>query len=246
MSQLTDDVLRAMAADIVADVRRHAPEWTGVNESDPGVTILELFAFLTEQLLYRAPVPSHAHPLVNHLIANLTALSGHAAPANGLTRVRYFDGQFLSADDLRAEQDYFREKSRLQNRWLHGAGVVTGLSVTLDPGSAEDAEPVVHVSPGCAIAPDGELLRVETGCVARYLSASASTAFVVLRFVERPIRPVAAVGKQAEPSRIEEGVAIEITAFELPHTVTVARLERGDGRWRVDPTFSTLRPGLHA
>lgn len=32
----------------------HTPEWTNFNESDPGVTLLELFAFLTENILYRA------------------------------------------------------------------------------------------------------------------------------------------------------------------------------------------------
>ena len=32
----------------------HNPEWTNFNRSDPGVTLLELFAFLTESLLYRA------------------------------------------------------------------------------------------------------------------------------------------------------------------------------------------------
>jgi hypothetical protein len=29
------------------------PEWTNLNESDPGVTLIEAFAFLTENLLYR-------------------------------------------------------------------------------------------------------------------------------------------------------------------------------------------------
>src|SRR5881296_2395930 len=32
----------------------HTPEWTNFNRSDPGVTLIELFAFLTENLLYRA------------------------------------------------------------------------------------------------------------------------------------------------------------------------------------------------
>jgi len=32
----------------------YAPEWTDHNPSDPGITLLELFAFLTETLLYRA------------------------------------------------------------------------------------------------------------------------------------------------------------------------------------------------
>jgi hypothetical protein len=32
----------------------HTPEWTNFNQSDPGVTMVQLFSFLTENLLYRA------------------------------------------------------------------------------------------------------------------------------------------------------------------------------------------------
>jgi len=32
----------------------HNPEWTNYNRSDPGVTLVEVFAFMTESLLYRA------------------------------------------------------------------------------------------------------------------------------------------------------------------------------------------------
>src|SRR6266513_78762 len=38
----------------LARVPVHTPEWTNFNESDPGVTLIEVFAFLTESLLYRA------------------------------------------------------------------------------------------------------------------------------------------------------------------------------------------------
>jgi hypothetical protein len=38
----------------LARVPVHTPEWTNFNKSDPGVTVVELFAFLTESLLYRA------------------------------------------------------------------------------------------------------------------------------------------------------------------------------------------------
>jgi len=38
----------------LARVPVHNPEWTNFNHADPGVTILELFAFLGESLLYRA------------------------------------------------------------------------------------------------------------------------------------------------------------------------------------------------
>ncbi len=44
-------------ADLVAEARRlipvHDPVWTNHNPSDPGITLLELFAYLTELLLYR-------------------------------------------------------------------------------------------------------------------------------------------------------------------------------------------------
>ena len=40
--------------DALGRVPVHNPDWTNFNESDPGVTIVELFAFLTENLLYRA------------------------------------------------------------------------------------------------------------------------------------------------------------------------------------------------
>src|SRR2546430_1097270 len=37
----------------LARIPVHTPEWTNFNKSDPGVTIIEVFAFLTENLLYR-------------------------------------------------------------------------------------------------------------------------------------------------------------------------------------------------
>lgn len=38
----------------LARIPVHNPEWTNFNKSDPGVTLIELFSFLTENLLYRA------------------------------------------------------------------------------------------------------------------------------------------------------------------------------------------------
>jgi hypothetical protein len=38
----------------LARVPVHTPEWTNFNESDPGVTLVDMFAFLTESLIYRA------------------------------------------------------------------------------------------------------------------------------------------------------------------------------------------------
>jgi len=44
--QLVDDSL--------ARIPVHTPEWTNFNDSDPGVTLIQVFAFLTESMLYRA------------------------------------------------------------------------------------------------------------------------------------------------------------------------------------------------
>jgi hypothetical protein len=45
-----DDLLR----EALSRIPSHNPEWTNFNRSDPGVTILEVFSFLAESILYRA------------------------------------------------------------------------------------------------------------------------------------------------------------------------------------------------
>src|SRR5215210_4005498 len=38
----------------LARIPVHNPEWTNFNKSDPGVTLVEVFAFLAENILYRS------------------------------------------------------------------------------------------------------------------------------------------------------------------------------------------------
>lgn len=38
----------------LARIPVHNPEWTNFNDSDPGITIIQLFAFMTESMLYRS------------------------------------------------------------------------------------------------------------------------------------------------------------------------------------------------
>jgi hypothetical protein len=51
---LDDRRYQQLLNDSLARVPIHTPEWTNFNQSDPGVTLVQLFAFLTETLLYRA------------------------------------------------------------------------------------------------------------------------------------------------------------------------------------------------
>lgn len=44
-------------------------------------------------------------------------------------RNNYYYGKLLSVDDFRLEQKYGNDKRRMMNRFLYGAGVVTGMNV---------------------------------------------------------------------------------------------------------------------
>jgi hypothetical protein len=78
--------------------------------------------------------------------------------ASTLERIRYFPRQLLTADDMRTEQEYFREKHRRHNRFLHGFGVVCGLLVVPDPQQGAMA---INVCPGYALGPYGDEIYVE-------------------------------------------------------------------------------------
>jgi len=52
--QLDDRTFEQLFAEGRARIPVHTPEWTNFNDSDPGITIVQLFAFMTENLLYRS------------------------------------------------------------------------------------------------------------------------------------------------------------------------------------------------
>ena len=79
------------------------------------------------------------------------AAKTHSPKSNGrrvcappqFDRLCYFYGQLLGAKDFKTEQAYFREKSKLHNRCLHGYGVVCGLEVKSKGPAGPPAEPRV-------------------------------------------------------------------------------------------------------
>jgi uncharacterized protein DUF11 len=75
-----------------------------------------------------------------------------------LERVNYFDRQLLTADDMITERDYFLQKLRRHNRFLHGWGVVCGLGVTAAPTSALPWR--VQIGTGYALGPYGDEIYV--------------------------------------------------------------------------------------
>lgn len=75
-----------------------------------------------------------------------------------LTRLNYFDGKFLRASDLSAEQTYLRKLVQLSNQ-ANGWGVAHGFSVRLGTGDT------LRVTPGLAITPEGHVLLLPAEAV---------------------------------------------------------------------------------
>ena len=63
MDDLSDADWEKLTRDLSTRVAAVAPDWTDWEAHDPGITLVELFAFLTESLLYRAdPSPATRTP----------------------------------------------------------------------------------------------------------------------------------------------------------------------------------------
>lgn len=75
-----------------------------------------------------------------------------------LERLRFFPRQLLTADDMRVEQEYFREKLRRHNRYLHGWGVVCGCAVEPVKGAKTWT---VRVCPGYVVGPQGDDILID-------------------------------------------------------------------------------------
>jgi hypothetical protein len=165
-----------------------------------------------------------------------------------LERVRYFPRQLITADDMRAEQEYFLDKLRRHNRFLHGWGVVCGCTVVPKPTAANPWQ--VEVCPGYVVTPQGDeilinpsvLFDLQLGMqpadpctvtwpcppqpVAATDAGEATTAYLAVRYVECATRPVrvhpAGCGcdqLDCEYSRIRESFELKLLwTFPKSHT----------------------------
>ena len=52
-SNLDDRAFDDLVQECIMRIPRYCPEWTDYNLSDPGITLVELFAWLTDQMLLR-------------------------------------------------------------------------------------------------------------------------------------------------------------------------------------------------
>src|SRR5689334_9284954 len=112
--QLDDRNFEQLVAEARARIPVHTPEWTNFNESDPGITIVQLFAFMTENLLYR----SNRIPEANRqkFLTLLGLGLRPAAPGQGLVVFRNERGPVVSlpldvGQEVRAGRTPFRTRT---------------------------------------------------------------------------------------------------------------------------------------
>jgi predicted phage baseplate assembly protein len=91
--RLDDRSFDDLVGELVARIPAHTPEWTHPAPGDPGRTLLELFAWLADTILYRANLVPERQRLV--FLKLLGVPLRPALPARGIVALE-FEG-----DDLR-------------------------------------------------------------------------------------------------------------------------------------------------
>jgi len=137
------------------------------------------------------------------------------------TRLRFFDGQILSAGDFETEQAYHLEKRRLHNRFVHGPGVVTGLEISVDG-------PSITVSPGFALDPFGNEILVEQPVRLSAAGHSGKGCYVTIRYTETLADPVP-TSDGSEFTRVIESFAVELSESPAQDALVLGHLDATSG-----------------
>lgn len=235
MAELSDARRQELRRDLSARVAAFAPDWADWTDTDPGITLVELFAFLAEDLLSRGDLSPRARTRLREVLERLERDNDSDCRDGTLTRSRFFTGKLLTADDLEQDQSYHRSKHRRHNRLLHGVGIVSGLAVGLEPRPGGDDEMIV-VSPGVAIDSNGEELVV---CEPAYLDPckGSSLCYVTVALAERPTN----LTPDGEASRVEETAEVAVSEDLPAGHLAIARLTHDGVVWRSDPSFNAPR-----
>src|SRR5437867_782422 len=124
-STIDVETARALVCAIEPVIKRAQPGWTGFNDADPGIALIQFFAWVAEGLLYRSSADSERRrKAVLSAVADVAAVARACAiERKTLRRPNYFVGKLIDAADLQLEQEYHLEKHRRHNRHLHGFGI---------------------------------------------------------------------------------------------------------------------------
>jgi hypothetical protein len=247
MQRLNEEQWQSLASSVERVMTRLVPDWTSHNTHDPGITVLELLSYALIELQYRSTtIDANGRALarqVARLADSLAGVTGTDDCPPGLQRVNYFYGKLLGVDDFTAEQDYILHKTHRRNRALHGAGIVTGLGVTLERTGSKAQ---VVIASGLAFNPGGKEIEV-CAPVSLLLPAQGKSLLVLLNYAERPCRPVPApamdpqADTQARFSRITETFGATLAPATDDTAVALARVNFNRGRWALDRSFRAAK-----
>lgn len=194
--------------------------------------------------------------------------SGAVIVDGGRRRPFYFDGRFLTASDLIADQNYIRARQSDLAQAV-GSGVIRGLMVGLG-GDMATNNPELVVEPGLGVTPGGDLVRLASRVRLRLnripesqivdaqlgvkLLANAAVGnrtglyLLALRPIEFSANPVPAYPTSLDGVRtVRDGDIIEATAITLiPYPDRAGSEDADDKRARVarEIFFDGQRPGV--
>ena len=136
-------------------------------------------------------------------------------------RVNYFQGQVLTEQDLRDEQEYHNGKRQLLNRCLHGSGVICGLEVSIDDN-------FLTIEPGLALDCGGREIYVP-GKQVGIKPLNEKDLYLLIEYHEYESDPVPSLGgdENTNHTRITESFRLS-WGSENP----MARHDPHDGRWK--------------
>ncbi len=121
---------RELVREALARVRFHNPEWTNLNDSDPGVTLIQLFAFIAEAIGYRADLIPDRNRL--KFLQLLGIPLRPAAAARGLVAFRNERGP-LDATNLDSELEVLAGRIPFRTRFALTVLPVEGRLYTKAP-----------------------------------------------------------------------------------------------------------------
>lgn len=152
-------------------------------------------------------------------------------------RVNYVHGLVLGVDEFQQEETYLLAKDRLHNRSLHGYGTVCGLQVQIVD---QPDGPEIQVSPGIAVARNGQVIEVrreQCGRINNWLSRNADMILAALgspssgslavrvmlcyrdretEIVPIPTGPCKSFEESTAASRLEDDFAIQLELINAP------------------------------
>lgn len=174
-------------------------------------------------------------------------------------RNRYFYGKLLTAEDFSQEQQYGNDKRRMINRWLFGAGIVSGLEII----RVDDYS--VSLEMGLALDNTGREIAVETPVIVKLSSIEGyedatmeegeESLYLCIRYAEEPVEPVQNVANRAVHTveedtfnKVREGYALYLTDDE-PEELEAPNPEGEELRYVFDRAErinqGQYRPGIY-